>query len=133
MPRHELTFEEWHRVPGKDAYAVFLGWSRDREPLGGVQAALSGLVLRTWRSSHGDVERLKEALAMWMVDALRAEVEAGQGRTEWEEELHHIAVDVAAVERLASSEAELPSLVEGKSVGSFDEPDQDGAERNNRR
>ncbi len=103
-----------------------LAWSRDSEPLGGVQAALSGLALWTWRSRHGDVERLKEALAAWMVDGLRAEVEAGGGRTEWQEELHHIEVDVAAVERLASSNAELPKLVEGKNVGSFDGPDSPG-------
>lgn len=103
-----------------------MAWSRDKESLGGVQAALSGLVLRTWRGSHGDVERLKEALAAWMVDALRAEVEASGGRTEWQEEVHHIEVDVAAVERLARSNAELPKLVEGKCVGSFDGPDSPG-------
>ncbi len=45
---------------------------------------------------------------------------AGRGRSQWAEELYDLDVDVLAVERLASAGEELPELVEGAVVGSFD-------------
>jgi hypothetical protein len=119
MARHELRFDEWRRVPDKDACAVWLAWSCEGEYLGLVRAALSGQTLRSHRDG-GDVERLKQALASWAVDELQREVEAGRGRSEWEEAIYVLDVDTLAVERLAASGEELPELIEDDVVASFD-------------
>ncbi len=120
MARHELTFDEWRQVSGKDAYAVYLAWERSGEHVGCVEATISGPEVLAWRNDGGDVERLKQALVSWVVDKLQREVEAGRGRTEPADELYTLNVDVLAVERLAASGEELPELVEGAVVGSFD-------------
>jgi hypothetical protein len=119
MARHELTFEEWRRVADKDACAVWLAWWCEGDYLGLVQAALSGQTLRAHRNDDGDVERLKKALASWAVSELQREVEAGRGRSEWEEVIYVLHVDVPAVERLAASSEPLPALVEEGVVGNF--------------
>ncbi len=97
---------------------MWLTWWRDGEYLGVVQAGLSGQTLQAHRQ-HGDVERLKQALASWAVDELQREVEARGGRSTWAEETV-LAVDKLAVERRAASSEPLPELVEERAVGSFD-------------
>lgn len=120
MAHHELFLDDWRRVDGRDAYALWLAWERDGEYLGAVTAAVSGQTVRVVHHAGGTTERLKQALASWAVGALRSEVEAGRGRSEWVEDLLDLGVDALAVERLAASDAALPDLVEGEVVGSFD-------------
>ncbi len=120
MARHELRFDEWRRESGKDVYALYLTVERDDEYLGCVEAAISGPEIKAWRNDGGDVERLKQALTSWAVDELQREVEAGRGGSEWQEAVVVLGVDTLAVKRLAASGGELPELVEGEVVGSFD-------------
>lgn len=120
MARHELSYEGFQRVDGRDAYELRLGWERDGERLGLVTPVVSGGRLWAYRNGGGDRERYKAALASWAVDEMRREIEAGRGRNEWQDLAHVLDVDTLTVERLAASDAELPELVEGEVVGSFD-------------
>ncbi len=120
MAHHELFFEDWRRVDGRDAYGVWLTWERDGKDIGVVTAAVGGRTVRVVHQAGGTTERLKAALASWTIDEVRREVQAGRGRSEPADEVYVLNVDSLAVERLVASDAELPVLVEGEIVGSFD-------------
>ena len=119
MARHELCYEGFQRIDGMDAHELRLGWERDGERLGLVTPVVFAGQLWAYRNDGGDRERYKRALASWAVDEMRREVEAGRGRDEWQNRTYVPDVDTLAVERPAASEVELPDVVEGEAVGSF--------------
>lgn len=121
MAHHELTFDHWGAVSGRDAAELHLGWERDGTYLGCVSSVVSGQVLREHRREGRTPERYRQALASWMVEELQREVEAGRGqRSEWIEDCYSLGVDELAVEHRVKSNDELPDLVEGEVVRSFD-------------
>ncbi len=120
MARHQLSFEGFQRVAGRDAYELRMGWERDGERLGLVTPVVFGGRVWAYRNDGGDRERYLRALAAWAVEEMRGEVEAGRRRNEWQDRAYILDVDTLAVERLADSDAELPELVEGEVVGRFD-------------
>ncbi len=119
MARHELRYEGFRRTD-KDSYELQLRWERDGECLGLVKAVVFGGRVWAYRNDGGDRERYKRALASWAVDEMRREAEAGRGRDESQDGAYVLNVDTRAVERLAASDDELPDLVEGEVVGSFE-------------
>lgn len=120
MARHELRYEGFQRVDGMDAYELRLGWERDGERLGLVTPLVFGGRLWGYRSHGGDRERYKAALASWAVDEMRRGVEPERGRYEGQDPVYVLNVNTLAVESLAASDVELPELVEGAVIGSFD-------------
>lgn len=120
MACHELRYEGFQRVDGMDAYELRLGWERDGERLGLVTPVVTGGRLWAYRNDGGDRERYKAALGSWAVEEMRRQVEAGRGRDAWQGPAYVLEVDTLAVESLAASDVELPELVEGARVGSFD-------------
>jgi hypothetical protein len=117
--QHELRLEDWRRLGGKDAYAVSMVWYREGKAVGEVRAVVSGQAVRGWRTGGGDIERWKQALTSWAVGQLEAEVKGGRERAALAEGSFELDADVAAVQRLATSDTDLPELVEGEVVGSF--------------